>query len=188
MKLAIFAMILAGILLLGCAQAPPNNGQNSNAAPQNTQGGQPSPAGGQAQTGGNADVAIPPDITADAGLDDSIKEIGAVGSPDVKLWNSIVLGMILTDANGMTLYTFSKDVNGASSCYDACEAKWPPLIVSTKPLASADATGRLGTTERKGGKLQATYNGQPLYYYSGDSKPGGTDGQGFNNAWYVVPG
>ena len=27
--------------------------------------------------------------------------------------------------------------------------------------------------------------GRPLYYYSGDKNPGETNGQGFNNLWYV---
>jgi predicted lipoprotein with Yx(FWY)xxD motif len=34
------------------------------------------------------------------------------------------------------------------------------------------AAGRLGTTRRADGSLQATYAGRPLYYYVGDRKPG----------------
>jgi predicted lipoprotein with Yx(FWY)xxD motif len=39
--------------------------------------------------------------------------------------------MVLTDANGMTLYTFDKDTNGdgKSVCNDDCAVKWPPLLV-----------------------------------------------------------
>ena len=39
-------------------------------------------------------------------------------------------GTILTDAHGMTLYTFDKDTDGASTCYDACAKKWPPLVAT----------------------------------------------------------
>ncbi len=28
--------------------------------------------------------------------------------------------------------------------------------------------------------------GRPLYYYSNDVKPGDTNGEGFNNLWYVA--
>jgi hypothetical protein len=33
---------------------------------------------------------------------------------------------------------------------------------------------------------QTAFMGRPLYYYSGDKKPGDTNGQGFNNLWYVA--
>lgn len=32
-------------------------------------------------------------------------------------------GEILTEANGMTLYTFDKDTTGTTNCYDDCAAK-----------------------------------------------------------------
>ena len=39
------------------------------------------------------------------------------------------------------------------------------------------------------GKAQVTYNGHPLYRFSGDQKPGDTNGQGvsaFGGLWYAV--
>ena len=49
--------------------------------------------------------------------------------------------MVLTDINGMTLYTFDKDVQGsASNCYDKCAENWPPLIASAEALAGVTAT------------------------------------------------
>lgn len=36
--------------------------------------------------------------------------------------------MVLTDANGMTLYIFDKDTAGVTNCYDDCAVKWPPLF------------------------------------------------------------
>jgi|GEM_PF-5322013 len=47
----------------------------------------------------------------------------------------------------------------------------------------------LGTIRRSDNTTQVTYNGQPLYYYSGDSKPGQLNGEGvdaFGAKWYVV--
>jgi predicted lipoprotein with Yx(FWY)xxD motif len=48
---------------------------------------------------------------------------------------------------------------------------------------------KLGTTKRKNGKKQVTYNGHPLYYYSGDNKAGQANGEGldaFGAEWYVL--
>ena len=47
----------------------------------------------------------------------------------------------------------------------------------------------VGTTNRSDGKPQVTYNGHPLYLYSGDQNPGDTTGEGltaFGAAWYAV--
>jgi predicted lipoprotein with Yx(FWY)xxD motif len=34
--------------------------------------------------------------------------------------------------------------------------------------------------------MQVTYNGWPLYYFSGDSAAGSTNGQGHDNEWFLV--
>jgi predicted lipoprotein with Yx(FWY)xxD motif len=47
----------------------------------------------------------------------------------------------------------------------------------------------LGTTKRSDGKTQVTYNGHPLYLFSGDTKPGDAGGQNvdaFGAKWYVL--
>jgi predicted lipoprotein with Yx(FWY)xxD motif len=38
----------------------------------------------------------------------------------------------------------------------------------------------LGTSKRTGGKLQVTYAGHPLYYFSATTKLGQVNGQGVN--------
>ncbi len=98
------------------------------------------------------------------------------------------LGDILTDSQGMTLYTFKKDKPGESACYDQCAQKWPPLEVKqgTQPMAASGISGKLGQTERKDGSYQVTYNDMPLYYFQGDTKPGETKGQGLGGVWFVV--
>ena len=45
----------------------------------------------------------------------------------------------LTDAKGMTLYTFDKDAGGKSACNGGCATNWPPLTAA----ADAKAVGRL---------------------------------------------
>jgi len=44
----------------------------------------------------------------------------------------------------------------------------------------------LGTTTRKDGKLQVTYNGWPLYYWIKDVKAGDTSGQDVGGVWFLV--
>ena len=100
------------------------------------------------------------------------------------------LGRILVDSKGITLYDFVKDKGGASSCYGACAALWPPLITKGKPHAGPGVRASLlGTTKRKDGKLEVTYNRHPLYYFVTDRKPGQTTGQGvnqFGGPWWVL--
>jgi predicted lipoprotein with Yx(FWY)xxD motif len=100
------------------------------------------------------------------------------------------LGSILVDSRGITLYDFPPDKRGASTCYAACAALWPPLLTKGKPTAGPGARASLlGTTKRKDGKLEVTYNGHPLYYFVSDRKPGQTTGQGLNQfgaPWWVL--
>jgi predicted lipoprotein with Yx(FWY)xxD motif len=87
-------------------------------------------------------------------------------------------GLVLVAGfNKMTLYQFDMDVagSGTSMCTGGCIATWPPLTVpsGTTPTAASGLTGQWGTLTRSDGKgVQVTYNGRPLYFYSGDTKPG----------------
>jgi predicted lipoprotein with Yx(FWY)xxD motif len=100
------------------------------------------------------------------------------------------LGRILVDSKGITLYDFPPDKGTTSVCYGACAALWPPLITHGKPVAGPGVhASLLGTTKRKDGKLEVTYNGHPLYYFVPDRKPGQANGQGvnqFGGPWWVI--
>ena len=100
------------------------------------------------------------------------------------------LGTILVDSEGRTLYDFHKDKGSASSCYGACAAAWPPLLTEGNPQAQGAAQrSMLGTTERKDGTVQVTYNGWPLYTYVADQSPGeanGNDIDEFGAEWYAL--
>jgi predicted lipoprotein with Yx(FWY)xxD motif len=100
------------------------------------------------------------------------------------------LGNVLVDARGRTLYLFEKDKHGRSACYGACATYWPPLLTKGKPHAGTGVRASLlGTTKRKDGKLEVTYNHHPLYYFVGDRKPGQTTGQGLNQfgaPWWAL--
>lgn len=94
-------------------------------------------------------------------------------------------GDVLTDADGMALYLFMPDQQGASTCYDQCAQAWPPLTEAAGVGDGLDA-GLVGTTTRDDGTVQATYNGWPLYHFASDTAPGDVNGQGVNDVWYLV--
>lgn len=96
-------------------------------------------------------------------------------------------GAHLVDAAGMSLYLYAEDEGGQSSCYDACARNWQPLLVEGEPVAGEGADAALlGTTKRKDGTLQATYNGHPLYTYARDAKPGDTRGANLGDVFFLV--
>jgi len=78
-------------------------------------------------------------------------------------------GKALFGPSGKVVYVFGADRASVSRCYGVCAAAWPPLLTSAKPVAGPGVEAKLlGTTKRKDGRLQVTYNGHPLYYYSAD--------------------
>jgi predicted lipoprotein with Yx(FWY)xxD motif len=114
----------------------------------------------------------------------------AVGGPTVEAKSVGSLGTVLiAGSNGMTVYTFAKDVkdSGTSACTGTCITTWPALTVAagSAPVAGTGVTGTLATiTRADDGKLQVTYNGLPLYFFSGDSAPG--DANGVYTNWAAV--
>jgi len=97
---------------------------------------------------------------------------------------------VLTNAKGLTLYTFAPDKHNKSTCYGSCAAYWPPVKGPVTVAAGVTGvTGKLGTAKRTDGSLQATYNGRPLYTYIADTGPGQAKGNKLNlngGLWYEV--
>lgn len=97
------------------------------------------------------------------------------------------LGKVLVDSSGMALYLFVPDAQGESTCYDTCEANWPPLIADGEISVGEGLDADLvATVARADGSLQVTYNNWPLYYFVRDEAPGDLLGQGVNNIWFLV--
>lgn len=100
------------------------------------------------------------------------------------------LGRTLVDGEGRTLYLFEADKTEKSTCFGGCAKAWPPLLTKGKPKAGKGIDpGLLGSTTRKGGQKEVTYNGHPLYLFDGDETPGDTNGQAidqFGAEWYVL--
>jgi predicted lipoprotein with Yx(FWY)xxD motif len=97
---------------------------------------------------------------------------------------------VLFDRAGRVLYLFARDRGKASTCYGGCAATWPPYTVKSAPKAGVGVrSGLLGTTRRRDGSLQVTYAGHPLYYFTGDARPGQITCQNassFGGLWLVV--
>ena len=94
---------------------------------------------------------------------------------------------VLTNADGLTLYWFAPDTSTSSKCLGSCATYWPPVFGS--PAAGPGVTGKLGTINRPGGGLQATYDGHPLYTYIGDRAPGQANGNDLDlngGFWYDI--
>lgn len=107
----------------------------------------------------------------------------------VSLGKSDTRGAYLVGAKGMTLYTFPADSLNKSVCNDKCAEAWPPLTVDSADAVKADEDipGTLATITRDDGKLQVTYNGQPLYYWYKDEKAGDMTGDRVGHIWWIVP-
>jgi len=164
------AAALLTVSLSGCSDGSANSASGSASS-----GGSSSSSGGSS-SGGYGDGSPTPSATP-AAATVATKSAGN-------------LGTILVDAKGRTLYLFLADKSTKSTCTGACAQAWPPLLTSGAPKTGSGAKKNLlSTSKRSGGKKQVTYNGHPLYFYAGDSKPGQTTGQGLNQfgaLWYVV--
>jgi predicted lipoprotein with Yx(FWY)xxD motif len=84
---------------------------------------------------------------------------------------------VLTNANGLTVYTFAADTPGKSNCNGSCAVYWPPV---TGTPSAPGVPGTFSTTTRTGGIKQVTWNGHPLYTYVGDHGPGQANGNNLN--------
>jgi predicted lipoprotein with Yx(FWY)xxD motif len=92
-------------------------------------------------------------------------------------------GKALTDAKGMTLYTFDKDSGGKSACNGPCAGNWPPFAAG----ADAKAAGDYSVIMRDDGSAQWAYKGKPLYTFVKDTKAGDAAGEGLNgNTWHIA--
>lgn len=97
------------------------------------------------------------------------------------------LGTIVVDGDGMIVYQFDNDTQGAdsSTCTGQCATNWPAVPGSDAPELTG-ITGTVGTITGVDGQPQLTLNGWPLYYYAGDANPGDTAGQGVGGVWWVL--
>lgn len=98
-------------------------------------------------------------------------------------------GTMLYDRGDQAIYVFDKETGKKSKCYGACAKAWPPVLTKGRPTAGRKVDdGLLGTTKRRNGSRQVTYDGQPLYFYAHE-RPGQVlchNVFGFGGLWLVV--
>lgn len=76
-------------------------------------------------------------------------------------------GRMLFGPNRQAIYIFQRDRRNVSRCSGDCARLWPPVYTRGKPRGIRGVKASLlGTTRRRGGRLQVTYAGKPLYYYA----------------------
>jgi predicted lipoprotein with Yx(FWY)xxD motif len=101
-------------------------------------------------------------------------------------------GTVLVNAADRTLYWFARDTSSKSNCNGSCASYWPPVIA---PKGEAWPGTKLphgfGTIKRSDGQTQVTYDGHPLYTYSGDTSGGMVTGNDKNLSgglwWAMTP-
>lgn len=102
------------------------------------------------------------------------------------------VGAVLVTSEGYALYMFAPDDHRAVTCTGACAGTWPPLMLpSGGSLAAGPGVNAalLGTDPDPAGGRAVTYDGWPLYTYTGDVQPGQATGQDIDlngGAWYVL--
>lgn len=105
----------------------------------------------------------------------------------VNLGKNSKYSSFLVDGKGMTLYLFTKDSPGTSTCAGSCATSWPPLLTNGTPVAGTGVdASKFGTFKHADGTTQVTYNGWPLYYFAKDQQPGDTTGDGVGSVWYLI--
>ena len=113
----------------------------------------------------------------------AVIKVGAPSEAELKSRKE-AFDIVLTDANGMTLYTFDRDTaaSGTSACVDKCAANWPALPAQ----ATDQASGDFSIITRADGTRQWAFKGKPLYRWIKDQKAGDRTGDGVNQVWHVA--
>ncbi|HET7351995.1 MAG TPA: hypothetical protein VFJ28_13740 [Marmoricola sp.] len=98
-------------------------------------------------------------------------------------------GEILWGPKRQVVYIWEKEPTRTPECYGDCADAWPPVLTTGEPRAARDVDqSKLGTTTRRDGSTQVTYNGHPLYYYAHEG-PGEVlchDITTHGGTWWVV--
>jgi predicted lipoprotein with Yx(FWY)xxD motif len=97
------------------------------------------------------------------------------------------VGTVLTTASGLTLYRFTEDTPGTSSCMGACAKIWPPLLASKGVHVSGPKGVKgLALMNVGHGRWQVAYHKIPLYRFEGDKKKGQANGQNVGKVWFAA--
>lgn len=132
------------------------------------------PTGGTGTTAPDTTISGP--IGTTAGPDTTVKALGIASTTSP-------YGEILVDSEGRTLYVFLNDTGGTSTCTGTCATAWPAFTVDRLLVPDGFSAEDFRRDPATG---QVIFKNRPLYYFSGDSKPGDSNGQGIGDVWFVV--
>jgi predicted lipoprotein with Yx(FWY)xxD motif len=114
----------------------------------------------------------------------------AVASVAIKTM-STSKGTVLVNPAGLTLYWFAMDTPTQSNCNGSCASYWKPVLGTAAAAAGTTLPHGFGTIKRSNGQTQVTYDGHPLYTYTGDTTAGEINGNGLNASggmwWAITP-
>jgi predicted lipoprotein with Yx(FWY)xxD motif len=142
----------------------------------------PAAARGAATAPARTSAAAPspvPSITVPAGVPTQVPANATPPALTVAVATNGTYGPILVTPAGLSLY------RPAGGC--ACDRGYRPLLAAPgQPLhLPVLLPGHLGTVTRPDGSSQVTFDGWPLYLFSGDHVQGDTNGA--DQDWRVIP-
>jgi predicted lipoprotein with Yx(FWY)xxD motif len=156
-------MLLSGLLAAGCGSSSSTSSPGTTAAPA-ASSSSTSSSSAYAPAGGTPVVEL------------TTKRHGKLGT------------ILAAGPKRLTVYLFEADKAGKSACSGQCAKAWPPVIGKGKATGGASSS-ELATITRPDGKVQLTYKGHPLYYFSKDKDDGDAYGEGvkaFGASWYAL--
>ena len=104
------------------------------------------------------------------------------GAAAVQANPTIETSGVLSSRDGRALYTFDKDSAGKSNCTGGCLASWPAFTVGNASLAGGD----FSVVVRDDGTQQWAFQGKPLYFFAGDTRPGEINGDNQGGVWHAL--
>ncbi|MGK5548921.1 SCO0930 family lipoprotein [Streptomyces sp. URMC 127] len=106
----------------------------------------------------------------------------------VSVSDNPALGKIVVDGQGRTLYRFDKDSAWPMkfACTGTCLDTWKPAGPVDKSAVRGVPEKLISTVTRPDGTKQLAVDCWPVYWFTGDKKPGDTAGQGKQGLWFAV--
>lgn len=83
--------------------------------------------------------------------------------------------------DGLAVYTFDNDPEGASACNGPCATAWPPVAAED----GAEPLGEWTIVTRDDGSSQWAYKGKPVYTFQADT-PESISGDGMGGVWHLA--
>lgn len=134
---------------------------------------------GNQTTGGNEQVDLET-------LDLTTIDIPDQPDTDIRIRIDDDFGPMLVNRSGMTLYFYSKDGNMESNCSGECAVQHPPLSLESISIGSYIGKTAVSTFTKIDGSSQTSYEGKPLYTFSGDKAAGDVNGATEDGVWLLA--